>query len=221
MDRLVRQVIPILITLVVCLLVLLGYLFPNALLFEYHGQTTNARDILTEWAVILATFAFLLSLFNFGRVHVLKARQIQQGGIHSLALLLSAVLALAITVASGPSGDLTLLMFDAIISPVGASLAALLLFTLVLAAFRLLRTQRGGKTKAIVFILVVVATLLSSTPLLLPAPFSQLQDWITNTLAREWIADVFGIAGMRGLLLGIVLGTVLTALRFLWPRREL
>jgi hypothetical protein len=103
-------------------------------------------------------------------------------------------------------------VYNYVISPIGASLAALIVVALALAAFRLLRVRRSVWT--IVFGLVVIVTLLTTVPLagLDPGLFSGI---------RHWVIDVFGMAGMRGLLLGVVLGTALTALRFLWPRREM
>jgi hypothetical protein len=103
-------------------------------------------------------------------------------------------------------------MFNYVISPVGASLAALVVVTLALAAFRVLQKRRDWK--AIVFVLVAAFVLATSIPL---AGF----DWALFAGLRMWIVDVFGMAGMRGLLLGVVLGTVVTAIRtLLWPRSD-
>ena len=95
-------------------------------------------------------------------------------------------------------------VFDYVLSPLGASLAALVAFTLALAAFRLLRVRRGAAS--VLFLLIVVIVLLGS------APFTGL-TWLADV--RDWIINVPGMAGMRGLLLGVALGTVITALRIL------
>ena len=103
-------------------------------------------------------------------------------------------------------------MFSYFISPVGASLAALTVVTLALAAFRVFQVRRDWK--AAVFVLVAAFVLVSSIPL-------ANVDWTPFSELRAWVVDVFGMAGMRGLLLGVVLGTVVTALRtLLWPRAE-
>jgi membrane-bound metal-dependent hydrolase YbcI (DUF457 family) len=95
-------------------------------------------------------------------------------------------------------------VFDYVIAPLGAALAALVVFTLVLAAFRLLRVRRSAGV--VLFLLVVVIVLLGSTPLVG-------LEWLADL--RDWIVNVPGMAGMRGLLLGVALGTVITALRVL------
>jgi hypothetical protein len=218
MSHLVRQWIPFLISILVATIVLLGYMFPNALAFNYRGQRTPVQHILAEWAVIVSSFALLLGLWNIGRVHVGKA--FRQRKIDSLIFVFSALATLLLWLAVTFSPDQGVAgvaegavqgIFDYVISPIGASLAALVVVALALAAFRLLRARRNAW--AIVFGLVVIATLLTTIPL------AGLGTGLFSSV-RHWIVNVFGMAGMRGLLLGVVLGTVITALRFLWPRRE-
>ena len=83
-------------------------------------------------------------------------------------------------------------------------MAALLVFTLGLAAFRLLRARRNAGT--VLFLVIVVLVLLGSTPLLG-------LGWLAGV--RDWIVNVPAMAGTRGLLLGVAIGTVITGLRVL------
>ena len=197
MGRLIKQWFPVLIATVTGLVVLAGYLIPSPSLIFY-------RDRLVEWAVIVAAFAFILGLFNILRVHGERAIRLRQGWPYSLVLLLAALVAWVPPVLYGPSGTLTQQMLDYVISPLGASLAALLVFTLALAAFRLLRARRS--VEVVLFILIVAVVLLGN------APFIGL-EWLADV--RDWIINVPGMAGVRGLLLGVALGTVITALRIL------
>lgn len=219
MGHLVRQWIPFLIAAITALIVLLGYMLPDALAFNYHGQRTPVQHILAEWAVIVGSFALLLGLWNIGRVHIKKA--FRQRKIESLFFLFAALATLLLWLAAifSPTQAVSELaaravqgVYSYIISPIGASLAALVVVALALTAFRLLRARRG--VWAFVFGLVVIVTLLTTVPLvgLDPRLFSGI---------RHWVINVFGMAGMRGLLLGVVLGIAITALRFLWPRREM
>lgn len=198
--RLIRKYIPTTIAAITGTLVLLGYLFPV-------DRLTRTRDTLIEWAAIVAAFAFLLGLFNVVHVHGRRLLRSRQGKFYSLALLAVAAITALITILQTPSGAWTQAILEYGINPLGASLTALVAFTLVLAAFRLLRARRSGE--AIVFVLIVILALATSTPLLglerLPL-FGSIRDWLVN---------VFGMAGMRGLLLGVALGTLMTALRVL------
>ena len=208
MSKLVKQWIPsLLFATIPGLVVLLGYLFPGRLLIQYRGRVVEWRDVLVEWAVIVAAFAFLLGIFNILRVHGGRIGHRRQGWPYSLVLLLVLVVAwIPPLLPGGIPGQETLdrAVFDYVISPVGASLAALVVFTLALAAFRLLRVRRGAG--AVLFLLTVVVVLLGSVP------FIGL-EWLAGI--RDWIINVPGMAGMRGLLLGVALGTVITALRVL------
>ena len=213
MSSLVKKWIPTLIAMITGLVVLFGYLFPNRLMIDYRGHVTELRDVLIEWAVIVAAFAFFLGMVNLLRVHVRRLFRRGSGRIYSLVLLFAMVVALVLTLippllpanaVTQNMPDLGQAIFDYLISPLGASLAALVVFTLVLAALRLLRARR--RLGAVIFLMIVVVILLGSTPL-------AGLGWLASV--REWIINVPGMAGMRGLLLGVVLGTVITALRVL------
>jgi hypothetical protein len=214
MSRLVKQWIPTFTAIVTGLVVLAGYLFPGRLLITYQGDEIELHDILIKWAVIIAAFAFFYGLFNLLRVHGGRIPRLRQGGLYSLVLLVATLAGLlppVLEILEQRQGQeiplqetLDHIMFDDIIGPLGASLAALVVFTLILAAFRLMRTRRS--VGSLIFILIVAVALLGSTPLI---GF----EWLADV--RDWIINVPGMAGMRGLLLGVALGTVITALRVL------
>jgi hypothetical protein len=206
MSKLVKRWIPsLLFATLPGLVVLFGYLFPGRLLIHYRGRVMEWRDVLVEWAVIVAGFALLLGLFNVLRVHGERIGRRQRGWPYSLVLLLAMMVAWVPPVLSPDNPMQKMLdrtVFDYVISPLGASLAALVVFALSLAAFRLLRARRS--VGAVFFLLVVALALLGSVP------FTGL-EWLADI--RDWIINVPGMAGMRGLLLGVALGTVITALR--------
>lgn len=200
MERIVRKWIPTSIAVVTGLLTVAGYFFPQTLLGSY-------RDQLIEWAVIVGGFAVILGLLNVLSVHSKRVFQMGRGWVYSLVLLLTALASWIPPVIQGPSQRATQHIFDTIMAPVGASLAALLVFTLTLAAFRLLRNRRSPWS--ILFIGVVALTLLGSTPI-------QGLEWLSEI--RTWLIGVPGMAGIRGLLLGVALGIVVTGLRVLLTR---
>jgi hypothetical protein len=223
MGQLVRQWIPFTIAIIVALVVLLS---PKTLTFNYRGQRTPLQHILIDWAIIVASFTLVLGLWNISRIHLKKAfRRRNFDSLSSILLILCALGTFAIAIASSPlpffksisepANDLLQFIFDYIISPVGASLAALVAFTLAVAVFRLLRAKRSNWETFLgaIFVVTVSIVLLTAIPL-------ALIDTTGFSLIRHVFVDVVGMAGMRGLLLGIVLGTAITALRFLWPRSE-
>lgn len=200
MKHVVRKWIPTAIAIITGLLTLAGYLFPQTLLGSY-------RDQLIEWGVIIGGFAVILGLLNVLSVHSKRVVNLGKGWVYSLVLLLAALATWLPPVIQDPSQRVTQHVFDVIIAPVGASLAALLVFTLTLAAFRLLRNRRSPWS--LLFIGVAALTLLGSTPI-------RGTEWLGEV--RAWLIGVPGMAGIRGLLLGVALGIVITGLRILLTR---
>ena len=217
MSKLIRRWIPsILFATVPGLVVLAGYLSGNPLL-------GFLRDRLIEGAVIVAGFAFLLGTFNILRVHGGKIGHREQGWPYSLVLLLAMMAAVVPPVlqflptappAQQAIDDAARGLFSYVIRPVEASLAALIVFALTLAAFQLMRV-RGG-LGSVLFLVITSIVLLGTAP---PSGL----EWLAGI--RDWIVNVPGMAGMRGLLLGVALGTVITGVRVLLttgqPRSEL
>ena len=175
---LVRKWGPIFVAFITGLTVLIGYLLPSPLLVNYKGRSTELRDVLVGWAVIVAAFVFIMGVFNLARVHSGRVLRREKGWFYSTVLLVAMLLGaipslLAIPERLGgqevPLQDsLQHLVFDYTIWPLGASLEALIAFTLALAAFRLLRTRRGRGDIILgwFFVLIVIGVLLTSTPLI-------------------------------------------------------
>jgi hypothetical protein len=197
MRRIIRKWIPIFIATTSGLLALAGYLFPDTGLSVY-------RDRLVEWAVIIGAFALILGVFNVLRVHGQRILESDKGQVYSVVLLVAALVSFVPPLVYGPTDSLTRGMVDYVITPLGGALAALVVFTLTLSAVRLLRHRRGPSS--LLFIVVVILTLLGTTPL-------RGFEWLSEI--RSWLVGVPGMAGVRGLLLGVALGTVITGIRVL------
>jgi hypothetical protein len=97
-------------------------------------------------------------------------------------------------------------IFEYVLSPLEAAAASLLVFFLVAAAFRVMRKRPTWPT--FVFVLTVILVLLGTVPL--PGEAGQIL-----TEVRDWLAHVFAMAGARGMLLGVALGTIATGVRVL------
>ena len=179
--------------------VVLGYFFPTV----FGG----IQGTLVGWAIILAAFALLLGIFNLFSVHWKKAGSQGPGQIYSVVLLISLVLTIVLASISGPTGSLSIWLFNTFQVPVEISLLAVLAVVLLYAGARVL--ARRPKWNTILFLGTVLVVLLGTVPLYFIGEITPL-----NAL-RDWITQVPAIAGARGLLLGVALGTVATGLRIL------
>jgi hypothetical protein len=198
----VKKILPItnaIIAIISGFFVLLGYFFP--------GVFGGIQSILIGWAIILAAFALLLGIFNLAMVHWKKVGDEGPGNVYSIVLLISLIITVIIVSISGPAGSWSLWVFNTFQVPVEVSLLAVLAVILVYAGARLL--ARRPKWNTVLFLLTVLVVLLGSVPLFFLGEIAPL------SAVRSWLAQVPAIAGARGLLLGVALGTVATGLRIL------
>jgi len=190
------------IALLVGFIVLLGYLLPFPFLME-------ARQALLHWAMILAAVALIVGVMNLALAHWRKVATDQKGGIYSAVLLLSLLLTLGVVGYFGPTGSWSLWLFRYIQVPIESSLMAILTVALAYSAARMLR-QRINMF-SVLFLLTALVILLGTAPLFgIEVPGLHGPDGI-----REFLAQVPAVAGARGIILGVALGTIATGLRVL------
>lgn len=197
-----KRVLPATIALSVSVFVL-------ASLFTSIPFLDALAQYLVELAVIIAAFALFLGIFNVLRVHSRKIRERQPGSLYSFVLLGAMLLVLALGLPplsgrpSGPAQPGVQWIFAHIQVPIQASLAALLAFFTVMAAYRLLRI-RNAESALMLFVALLVLAGQVSVGLVPVLPS-----------IKDWILDVPTTAGVRGILLGVALGTLLTSIRLL------
>jgi hypothetical protein len=192
-----KSFLPTVIAVLAGFLVLLGYLLPIDIL-------STIRLVLVRWATILAAFALLLAYVNVLRVHL--GRLFQKGAPYrvSSALLVAASAAmLVLVVVEGPTHFLVQSWLQAVLVPGQSALLALTAVTLALAGTRLLRTRRNAYS--VLFLLGALITLIVAIPVAYPPVI---------TLVMQFV-DAVAIGGIRGLLLGVVLGVLMTGLRII------
>jgi hypothetical protein len=199
----IKRGLPIVIAVFVGITTLLGLLLP-ASPFGILGNT------LLRWAAFLATFALLLGILNLFVVHLSR---LFSGNLYSGALVVSilVVLGLSVTDLIGQTTGGVSMAFDWVQAPLEAAVASLLAFFLLFAGFQLLRRRRG--LGPFLFILTAVFILVSrafSTAIFIPASAIILLERATTLLDQVVVTS-----GMRGLLIGISLGTITLSIRLL------
>jgi hypothetical protein len=211
--RFFTSILPTMVTALAGLLVLLSFLLP---------ALTGLRVTLINIASVIAAFALVL-----GFVHLILGVHVQRlqhgkGALYSLILILAAAFTLGllfferVLLASDPSHPISTFIFNNIITPMQSSLGALLTIFLAIAAFRLMRRRRTAG--ALWFLLSALIVLITQIPLPLTInPDGSAANVLGQILngARNLI-DAATTGGMRGLLLGVALGTIATAFRVLF-----
>ena len=181
------------------LIVLLGY-------FVSVPPLPELRLLLTDWAIIIAGMAVLVGIYNLVAVQMEKIRTGQKGGIYGSLLILSLIITFGLGLLLGPQDPFMRLAVEAVIVPVEATLMAILAVTLIYASIRLF--QRRRDVPSVLFLVSAILFMLA----MMPTPFGPVPG-------HQFILAVEGAVtggGARGLLIGIALGTLLTALRVLF-----
>jgi hypothetical protein len=187
------------VAIIAGVLVLLGYFFPDILGW--------LQALLLQWAVIIAAFALILGVLNLFSVHGKKIRTGQPGAGYSIVLLIALVATILVVGITGPTSFWSLWLFNHVQVPVEISLVAILAVVLVYASARLLSRRMNWFT--VLFLAVVLIVLLGSAPLFMVGNIGVLSS------LRSVISQVLSVAGARGLLIGVALGTIATGLRIL------
>lgn len=205
----IGRVIATVVAIVVGLFVLVD-LFASQMAGELLGvrglkQTINGIGFfLVEWAGIVIAFALLLGFVNVITVHWDRIHTRKPGTIYSVVLLVS-LLGTLILGLGGPNSPNGQFIFEFVLLPLEATLFALLAFFIATAAFRAFRVRN---LETFFFVLFAVIVLLGQVPV-------GIYLWPELPVIKDWILNVPTLAGVRGILLGVALGTIATGLRVL------
>lgn len=183
------------------------------------SPAVSIADFLLQIVAVVAAFAVLIGVVNLlVSVHLRRFLRFQRGWLYSLITVITAVavvMVYAMDEGERWSGDLegerlTPRLFQVIQITLESALAGLILFFLVYAVYRLMR-KKVTWTYAL-FSAVVLVTLVGWIQL---DGLEKLADF------RDWVFNVPVLAGTRGLLIGIGLGTVVTGIRLLLAQERI
>jgi hypothetical protein len=193
--RIFTSTAPAIITGIAGLIVLLSYIFPADVLVQLRVWLVNI-------AVIVAGMALLLGFFRLLNFHLRRVQQRKSG--YSLVALIVALVVFAVLVADRFLNlGATAFVFNAIIAPIQSSLGALLAIFLGAAAVRMAQRRRTWGT--LWFLLSAMVVLLTQIPVSADSVLLPVRQFF----------DALAMGGLRGLLLGVALGTLAVAFRVL------
>jgi hypothetical protein len=190
--------IPI-ISFIVGAIILAGYFFPGSGL-------AAIRTPMLDWAVTLSGVAGLIAIINlvFG-VHWRRLRDSSKDHLFSGLVIFAFLATFALGIFFGPTNPGYQKVVTAIQMPIEASLMAVLAITLAFSSLRLLQRQHNWMG-FFFFISVIIYLLLNSGILSFMANIPSLQAGVSSI-------SLVPIAGARGILIGVALGSLLTGIR--------
>ncbi len=195
----ISRIAPVVVATTAGLLVLADF-FIDAAVVDALGL------YLIRTASVVTAFALILGLTNVATVHFRKIVNRDKSWGYSVVLL--GALAFTLTagfLTGGPGSVLMRRVFDSVLFPLEATIFSLLAFFLVAAVYRAFRVKSFESGLFVVFGIIVLLGQMPVGALL----------WDQLPIIKDWVLDVPALAGMRGILLGVGLGTAATGMRVL------
>lgn len=192
------------------LVVLLGYFIPAGVGIEALGSLLTLRTVLVDWTVTLAAFATLVAIAALVGAHWRKLRARRNPDRYSFFTLAGFVAVVLFGIISyALSGNVS--GFQQVVNglqvPVETSLMAAVAVILTLASLRLFQRRKG--LLSVIFAVSVLVFLLLNSGLLASL------DNVPGVPLILVGLQTLPVAGGRGILLGIALGSIMAGLRIL------
>jgi hypothetical protein len=183
-------------------IVLLGYFLPIPILQQMRG-------ILLSWAIIVAAVAAWVGVANLLSTHWKKISSRQPDAPYSAVMIVAFLLTFIFGIAENllqPASHQFQQTVNSIEVPIEASLMAILSISLIYAAVRLMRWRRDWFS--VLFLISAIVFLILGSGLA-----ANLNIPIVTALAAA--LNRLPLAGGRGILIGVALGSLTTGLRIL------
>ncbi len=181
------------------LLVLTSYFIHDAWLDALVNHLVHS-------AAIVAAFALFMGLLNLTRFHLTRIRARSAESIYSIVLVGALVVTLLLGFISGGPNSLWMRrVFDSVLFPLQAAIYSLLALFIVMAVYRAFRIRN---VESALFVIFAIVVLLGQTP-------AGTLLWEELPVVKDWVFDVPVLAGTRGILLGVALGSIATGMRVL------
>ena len=190
------------------LMIALTFVFAAIIIVDAFFNIGFISDVSTEiqnWGIIIAALALGLAAVNLIRVHTRRIMLRRGEWINSVALLLTMFVQLGIGLVEGSTGEMYNFGFNNIMTPLGATMYALLALWISSAAYRAFTARSIDSA-----ILLVAATCV----MLGNAPIGE-QIWSGFPAVKSWIMDVPNMAAQRGIMIGAGIGAIALGLRIL------
>ena len=211
--KLIKKYIPLTIVFVFGILTLLTYYVP-------HRRSVDFLEAMNKWENIVSAFAFFLGLISLFYSHYAKISRKADGWGYSIFVYIGFfAIAVPAYVSHGKNMDGATLTwmgwaFQYIYNPLSATMFAVLAFYIVSTAYKSFRIK---SLQAFVLFVAAMFLILGNVPLG-QIIWDKLFGWTNYAISDivDWILHVPGVAGKRGIMIGIAIGAVVTALKIIF-----
>lgn len=189
---------PLLLTATVGLILVIDHFYKHPTLALVAGRMQN-------WGVIIAAFALAMASVSLIKIHVLRISRRHPGTLNSLSLIFGVVVMAFSGIVLGRDSKPFSFLFQSVYTPAASALFAMTAFNLASASYRAFRARSAQAA-----VLLVSGVLL----MLGRAPIGEV-IWNRFPAIANWIMSVANLAGSRGIMISIAVGTMGVCLRIL------
>lgn len=167
------------------------------------------------WARIVLAFAMILGIHSLLHMHWMRVRRNQAGWAYSAVTLIAFTVTLLFAFYNAGAGPLAVQnieqgglvwIYDYIQVPAGATMFSLLAFFVASAAYR---TFRARSAEATILLVAAICVMLGRVPI-----GAAISEYLP--IFSQWLMDTPNMAARRGILIGVTLGAIATALRIIF-----
>jgi len=194
-----KRILPLALCLIIGILMVCQFFIP-------HPVSTQFNSIINKWVVVLSAFALVLGIGNLTNHHAMTIKRRKPDWQYSLVTLLSMFLMAIIGLFFGiDEKSLYQKIYLNILTPLGATMFALLAYYMTSAAYRAFRARS------------LEAGLLLGAAFVVMIGFMPIGQFIHPQFPNfaEWLMRIPNMASQRGILLGVAFGSVATALKII------
>lgn len=211
--KIIKNYLPLAMVMIMGLLMLGSYYVP-------HKQSVDYVELMNKWENIVFAFAFLLGLLSLFVTHFGKIRRRHDGWGYSIFVFVGFFIMVIPSLLSGGKqmidGQVTGLgwSFRYVYTALSGTMFAVLAFYIVSTAYRSFRIKSA---QAFVLFLAAFILILGKVPLGQMA-WDSVMHWTGYGIDSviEWIMSVPAVAGKRGIMIGIAIGAIVTALKIIF-----
>lgn len=187
--------------------------------FIPHPPFTNMYNKLLDWSIIISIFALVIGLSSLIKLHYTRiARKTKDMPYSIIVFVGMVVMALTGLIKGVGDGSWFMWLFRNIQVPMQSTMFSLLAFFIASAAYRAFRARTLEATLMLVTAIIIMLARVpignfiwqSIVPDFITRHWSDMPDDVSG-----WILKVPSMAARRGILLGISLGSIATALKIM------
>ena len=202
-----KRTLPLIIAFVVGVTAILIYYVP-------HSVSNTLNETLAQFDRLIAAFAYVLGLYSLLYLHYSRIKRKIPGWGYSLFVYLGFLIMFASAMYNSGAGPLAPRqgggpydwMFTYVFISAESTMFAILSFFIASAAYR---TFRARTTEAAILLVAAIIVMLGRVPI-------GHIIWDRMPELQQWLMMVPNMAAKRGILLGVYLGAVATALRIIF-----